>query len=81
MTSRGHPARPKFISVYFIGRFRMRVLLAALLALTLLPLGRATEPVRARHGMVVSYDLIASEVGVSVLKSGGNAVDLSLIHI
>lgn len=56
----------------------MRIFLAALLATALLTLGRATEPVRARHGMVVSYDLIASEVGANVLRSGGNAVDAAV---
>lgn len=56
----------------------MRLFLAAILGITLLPCGRSTEPVRARHGMVVSNDVIASQVGVNVLKSGGNAVDAAV---
>ena len=35
-------------------------------------------PVYARHGMVVSTDRIASEVGVQILKKGGNAVDAAV---
>lgn len=34
--------------------------------------------VRARHGMVVSDSHIASEVGVRILRQGGNAVDASV---
>src|SRR4051795_4520262 len=33
------------------------------------------QPVRARHGMVVSRERHATHVGIDVLKSGGNAID------
>ncbi len=36
------------------------------------------QPVYARHGMVVSEDRIASEVGMEVLRKGGNAVDAAV---
>jgi gamma-glutamyltranspeptidase/glutathione hydrolase len=35
-------------------------------------------PVRARRGMVASTDRIASQVGVDVMKRGGNAVDAAI---
>ncbi|MCG6957181.1 MAG: gamma-glutamyltransferase, partial [Gemmatimonadetes bacterium] len=37
-----------------------------------------TPPVTATHGMVVTTDEIASQVGVDVLKAGGNAVDAAV---
>lgn len=38
----------------------------------------ATEPVRGTHGMVVAQEPIAADVGLAVLKSGGNAVDAAI---
>src|SRR4051794_24010689 len=42
------------------------------------PLNAARQPVRAPHGMVVAMESIAVDVGVSVLKAGGNAVDAAV---
>jgi gamma-glutamyltranspeptidase/glutathione hydrolase len=36
------------------------------------------QPVRARRGMVVSTERLASQAGVDVLKRGGNAVDAAI---
>lgn len=40
--------------------------------------GAWRDPVRAPHGMVASTDRIASQVGVDVMKGGGNAVDAAV---
>jgi len=36
------------------------------------------DPVRARHGLVASTNQLASQVGVDVMKRGGNAVDAAI---
>ena len=36
------------------------------------------DPVRAKHAMVVAQEPNATDVGVAVLKAGGNAVDAAV---
>ena len=36
------------------------------------------EPVRGRHAMVASQHELASQIGIDVLKKGGNAVDAAI---
>jgi gamma-glutamyltranspeptidase/glutathione hydrolase len=40
--------------------------------------GASRQPVRAAHGIAASTNRLASEVGVDVMKRGGNAVDASV---
>jgi len=63
-----------------ITRNAARLTLAFALALApLAPTFAASpEPVKAEHGMVVTAQHLASDVGVEVLKKGGNAVDAAI---
>ncbi|MBI0330322.1 gamma-glutamyltransferase [Burkholderia plantarii] len=60
----------------------MRRFLPAAIVLTtcLAPIAHAASgpAVEARHGMVVSSQHLASEIGVQILKQGGNAVDAAV---
>ncbi len=38
----------------------------------------ASQPISCKHGMVVSASTIASNVGVEIMKKGGNAVDAAV---
>ena len=55
----------------------MRHTLALLLMAVSVPMW-AAQPVRARHGMVVSRERHATEAGLQVLKNGGNAMDAAV---
>ncbi len=57
-----------------------RTLILLLTAVTAIPGGRvwAAQPVRARHGMVVTRERHATEAGLQVLAAGGNAVDAAV---
>ena len=46
--------------------------------LVVLPEAQAHEPVYARKAMVVAQEPLAADVGVRVLRSGGNAVDAAV---
>src|SRR5260370_42701962 len=53
--------------------------LCGILGLMLYPSGDTlAKPVEARHGMGVSVSAPASDVGLAILKRGGNAVDAAV---
>jgi gamma-glutamyltranspeptidase / glutathione hydrolase len=57
---------------------RTLVLLPAWLLIGAAVPGWAAQPVRARHGMVVSRERHATAAGLQVLKAGGNAIDAAV---
>ena len=58
-------------------RRRLALLLLLSLIAAAIPLW-AAQPVHARHGMVVTREPHATDVGVEVLKNGGNAIDAAV---
>src|SRR5271154_648866 len=54
------------------------VLSVLLLSSALMSPAAAREPVHARNAMVVAQEPLAADVGVAVLKSGGNAMDAAV---
>ena len=52
--------------------------LAATLALTSLTLQAGSTPARAKLGMVITQNDVASQIGFNVIKGGGNAIDAAV---
>ncbi len=48
------------------------------LLVSVLTFAQNPDPVRGKNGMVVSASKIASEVGIQILKKGGNAIDAAV---
>jgi gamma-glutamyltranspeptidase / glutathione hydrolase len=63
------PATP-LLRTAFVLTFELIALAPALAA--------SPQPIKADHGMVVTAQHLATDVGVDVLKSGGNAVDAAV---
>src|SRR5471032_1071304 len=59
-------------------RRSLTVLLCLVLAALSVPVHAVRQPLRAKHGMVVTMEAQAADVGVEVLKAGGNAVDAAV---
>ena len=60
-----------------LARLGMTVLVAAVVAVVT-TLGASTQPVAARHGMVVASEPLATAVGLEVLRVGGSAIDAAV---
>ena len=58
--------------------YSLRVLSLVLVFLLVMPQAEARQPIYAREAMVVTQEEHATDVGLAVLRSGGNAVDAAV---
>jgi gamma-glutamyltranspeptidase/glutathione hydrolase len=73
------PSKRFFVVLLLVGSFVCAPLQSARHSGASLTVAAASrEPARAKQGMVASTSRIASQVGVDVLKRGGNAVDAAI---
>lgn len=54
------------------------LIFAAVIPFAIANANAATQPVRAEHAMVVTVHELASQVGVDIMRQGGNAVDAAV---
>ena len=59
-------------------RRTLTLILCGVVAALAVPLHAVRQPLRAKHGMVVAMEATAADVGVAVLRNGGNAVDAAV---
>ncbi|HIA49933.1 MAG TPA: gamma-glutamyltransferase, partial [Acidobacteria bacterium] len=57
---------------------RLSIVVVLLVAVAVVLVQAGNKPVRARNGMVVSQNAIASQVGIDALEEGGTAVDAAV---
>jgi len=64
----------------YANEFRLRLILALLLPATAPLVARAADPapIDSRHGVVVTAQHLASDVGAGILRRGGNAIDAAV---
>ncbi len=63
---------------FLLRRSFLAILLAGLLFSSVPAVFAAPAPVRGKHAMVASQHELASAIGVSIMKKGGNAVDAAI---
>src|ERR1700721_1086044 len=68
----------RLLALFFGSPFLLSPTLASADFTGIAPPANSPPPVEAEHGMAVSSEHYASQVGADVLKAGGNAIDAAV---